>query len=132
MKRLLLPLLAALVLPISTFAGLGDAESPSKREFNAWCGKIKNNCKVVFTDKRLSVNGNEGISRSQVVDFTYERDYLAWSINNHYYYTISYEELGVIKSGKFIFANKDASKEFKRTLMWFCSNCEKVYNPIEK
>ena len=131
MKRFLLPLLAVLALPMAAFGGLGDADSPSKREFDAWCGKKKNDCKVVFTDQKLTVNGNEGISRSQVVDFTYEVDYLSWSIYNHYYYTVSYKEGGVVKSGKFIFADADASQEFKRTLLWFCPKCQKVYNPID-
>ena len=64
MRRLLLaPLILALSLPVQ--AGLGDTET-KETEFDAWCGKKGNDCKVVFTDETLTVNGTDGINRSQI------------------------------------------------------------------
>ena len=135
MRRFILVALTAGLL--SSFsgplhAGLGDAEGPERREFDAWCGKKGNNCKVVFTDNSLTVNETDGISRSQMTEFSADQKYTA--IGGSYwtwYFTVSYKEDGVVKSGTFLFVNKKAAGAFKRTLLWFCPTCNKVYNPID-
>ena len=131
MKRLLLPLLAALALPTAVNAGLGDAEGLSQKEFDAWCGQAGNNCKVVFSDNRLTVNGIDGIQRDQLIEFSYDSTYNQWDYSTKHFFTLSYKEDGVIKSGTFIFGHGKTSKAFKRALLWFCPKCEKTYNPID-
>ena len=102
MKRLLLPLLAALALP--TFAGdLGsadfDIEKRDKRHstekyknmalqdtFDWYCGTAfkrgmlsRKKCKVEFKEGRLHVDGSKGILPSQVIH---------WSSNGQFLYPV--------------------------------------------
>ena len=127
MKRLLLPLIAALALPAAAQAGLGEAEEPTKREFSAWCGKAGNDCTVVFTNASLTVNGTDGIKRSQMTSFSSNKNWISCCPNYNYYFMVNYKEDGAIKAGKFIFANSSTAKTFKETLLWFCPTCNRVY-----
>ena len=134
MRRFILVALTAGLL--SSFsgplhAGLGEAEAPDRREFDAWCGKPRNKCKVVFTNDSLTVNGTDGISRSQMRAFSLRKELVDSSGNRHYHFDVSYEEGGTIKSGRFIFANADVGKEFKQTLYTFCPDCNRVYDPVD-
>ena len=67
MKRFLLLLIIGLSAP--ALADLGEAESDvtQQKVFDAWCGKPKNSCKVIFDGKRLRVNDGEGITRDQIL-----------------------------------------------------------------
>ena len=82
MKRLLLPLLAALVLP--TFAGdLGSADfleindetlleqKNRSQDFGQMrCGgKGENKCEVKFIDGKLIIDGSKGITPDQIIHF---------------------------------------------------------------
>ena len=105
-------------------ADLGSAEIPSDdKTYNAWCWKIKNNCKVTFHNgnQRLSVNGGAGITREQVVDITHKSDPQAhWSggIQFDYYYLVEYkdENTGRIRAGLIIFKDYKTAVDFEKRL----------------
>ena len=80
MKRLLLPLLAALLLPTTVKADLGGADITGKdwstttgTVYDAWCGSDFNDCEVRLKNDLLSVNQSSGIPRNQLVYVTMER-----------------------------------------------------------
>ena len=59
-------LLAVFLAPLPFNAGLLDAEIEVSREFDAWRGKRKNGCKVIFPpSNKLMVNGKDGITKDQ-------------------------------------------------------------------
>ena len=81
MKRLLLPLLAALALPTALMADLGGADLPnsgsfstSNKVYDAWCGQFEYtfkppkgvDCKVQFKNGRLIVDDGNGITKDQI------------------------------------------------------------------
>ena len=74
MKRLLIFLIASFAFITPSRAGLGDAESMQVLEFDAWCGKKGNQCKVVFTSAFMSVNRVDGSKNSQMHSFPYVTD----------------------------------------------------------
>ena len=125
---LTLPLLLGLSLPVQ--AGLGDAET-KETVFDAWCGKKGNDCKVVFTDETLTVNGTDGINRSQILGFTW--NYLGphqvnWTHQVRYTFVVTFKEDGVDKRGTFIFQNKGAADNFRQAITVLCSKCKPTYN----
>ena len=70
MKKLLLPLIAALALPTAVNADLGEAEKTKyqKESFELRCGEEKGEkCIMTFDGNRLRVNGGSGITSDQVV-----------------------------------------------------------------
>jgi len=105
MKRFLLPLIAALALPITVISGdLGsadfDIEKRNKRyrteeyknmalqdSFNWYCGTeqrpneslIRRPCKVEFKNGKLQVDGSKGILPSQIIH---------WSSNGNFQYPL--------------------------------------------
>jgi hypothetical protein len=124
--RQLLASLSALLLtlaPLPSVAGLGDAEGGTKREFDAYCGKVGNNCKVLFTEDKLVVNGKDSISKSQM---------RSWSTSDEFIYfksgyttgqgttLIIYEENGKEGSGLIIFVNPKTYREFLFAVTAFC------------
>ena len=48
--------IASLALPSPSLAGLGPAENINK-EFDAWCAKTKNDCKVSFSSDSITIDG---------------------------------------------------------------------------
>ena len=78
MKRLKLPilLLALLALASQAKADFGDADFPSgmfedgsKSYHDAWCRKIKNECRVRFQGSGMWVEGQGGIQSDQYLSF---------------------------------------------------------------
>ena len=118
------------ILPIlgsipSAYADLGQAEQPKAFIFDAWCGKIKNNCKVSFGGERLSVDGSSGIVPSQAKRIWLDHELRGFwdrSPGNYYYpvYYLSYErEDGTTATAKFIFINEKAGSAFWAALQGF-------------
>ena len=76
MKRLLLPLLAALALPTAGNADLGEADTiPKVKEsketkFDAWCVKKYNECSINLENGRLIVNEGTGVSYEQIIEWS--------------------------------------------------------------
>ena len=87
MRKLLIPLLAALALPTAVMADLGGADLPnagsfstSNKVYDAWCGEfpitIKPpkgvDCKVQFKEGRLIVDNGKGVTTDQISDVKLE------------------------------------------------------------
>ena len=82
MKRLLVLLsLATLASPLKVLADFGDADFPSsafsdgpKSYHDAWCRRIKNECRVHFQGSGMWVEGQGGIQSHQYLGFRFDRD----------------------------------------------------------
>ena len=120
MKRLKLPilLLPLLALASQAKADFGDAdflsgmfEDGSKSYHDAWCRKIKNECRVRFQGSGMWVEGQGGIQSDQYLGFRYDRD------GKETYNYIRYRtKAGKEKTALFLFANSSAQQDFIRAL----------------
>lgn len=116
-KLLLLPLLLFAALPAR--AEFGDADFPvgtfddgPKSYHDAWCRKIKNDCRVRFAGPAMSVEGQGGITSDQFITFKADED------GGEYYTYVTYRRKdGVPQQALFLFNNYDAHLEFLRALM---------------
>ena len=74
MKRLLLPLIAALSFSAPAIADFGEAEKTKfiSKTFNIWCGERGNDCEVTFEFDRMRVNGGKAVMGNQIVLVQYE------------------------------------------------------------
>ena len=132
MKKVLTGLFAAAVAITSTpaFAGLGDAEGGTKREFDAYCGEIGKNCKVVFVEDRLVVNSKDSITKNQLRRFSSSSDFSCDAFRTcrgSGTFLVIYEENGVESSGTIIFVNKKTYDQFGFALSAFCgASCRPI------
>ena len=78
MKRLLalLALAPLLASPLSARADLGAAEK-IKGEFDAWCAKGGNKCKVTFSEDNLTVDGSSSITKTSCRKFPTTTGFIA-------------------------------------------------------
>jgi hypothetical protein len=120
MKRLLLlTVFASVLLPLKAFADFGDADFPvgtfddgPKSYHDAWCRKIKNECRVRFDGPVMSVEGQGGITSNQFITFRVDRD------GGEYYIYLTYRKKNGSKQiALFLFANQQASMDFVRALV---------------
>ena len=127
MKRLLLSLIAPFAFITPILAGLGEAESLKVLEFDAWCEKKGNDCKVVFTSDFMSVNGVDRIKRSQMHSFSYVTD--LGFLRGMQQFVVTFKEQGSLRNGTFIFRDINRSEQFKKALISFCpsKNCQTSY-----
>ena len=119
-RFLLLALTAGLLSPIAAVADLGKAEDMEIAVFDAWCGRTKNKCKVVFEGNILKVDDSKGIKKNQIKRYWKDAE-VTKSTDTHYYYYITYQKLDKSSevTGKFILANYAESKRFWNTLKIF-------------
>lgn len=109
----------------AVYADLGQADQPKNLIFDAWCGKIKNSCKVTFSGDRMSVNGGQGIVAGQATRIWLDHELRGFwdrTPGNYYYpvYYISYNrEDGTNGTAKFIFINEKAGNSFWAALQGF-------------
>ena len=106
-------------------AGLGEADAEVLKEFDAWCGKRKNNCKVTFPSaNEMVVNGKDGITRDQLQSYQCNSSWrqMGFSGIDHWEYSclVKYTENSIDRSGKFIFVNTGAFSDFRDALSVFC------------
>ena len=96
LKRLLLPLLAALALPTAVNADLGAADRKdfNNVSFSISCGDRNNPCTVSFDRERLRVNGGKGITAGQVLSIHKE------NLGGLRAFTIEYSVVYEAKDGK--------------------------------
>lgn len=140
--------LVKILLIFSTFfvfqgrvkADFGDADFPNdlfenspKSYHDAWCRKIKNECRIRFQGKGMWVEGQGGIQRSQYLGYRYAFEGgLSWSGNENgeFYNYISYlSKSGVKKEALFLFAKREAQANFvKAFLRWKSQNPDPVPN----
>ena len=120
MKRLKLPilLLALLALSSQAKADFGDADFPSgmfeggsKSYHDAWCRKIKNECRVRFQGSGMWVEGQGGIQSDQYLAYRSNRD------GREFYNYIRYRSKnGQEKTALFLFTKRTAHHDFIRAL----------------
>ena len=80
-NKLLLAILSTLTFTSPVKADFGDADFPTgifddgpKSYHDAWCRKIKNECRVRFQGSGMWVEGQGGIQSDQYLGFRYDRD----------------------------------------------------------
>ena len=111
-------LVSALMFSSPARADFGDADFPSgmfedgsKSYHDAWCRKIKNECRVRFQGSGMWVEGQGGIQSDQYLGFRYDRD------GDETYNYIRYRtKAGKEKTALFLFANSSAQQDFIRAL----------------
>ena len=109
----------------AAFADLGTADTSTNQEFDAWCAKPKNDCKVVFADGLMKVGDSAGIRPSQVVGLRtdYEKRGFWDRTPGNYYYPVYYVDYrksdGSVGYGKFLFINEGAAQRFWDALQSF-------------
>ena len=99
-------------------ADFGDADFPSgmfddgpKIYHDAWCRKIKNECRVRFQGSGMWVEGQGGIQSDQYLGYRYDRD------GDETYNYIRYRsKSGQQKTALFLFSNASAQQDFIRAL----------------
>ena len=116
-KSLFLSLML-LVFASPAKADFGDADFPSgifddgpKSYHDAWCRKIKNECRVRFQGSGMWVEGQGGIYRSQFVRYRYDSDTnnSFWTAGIEHYNYITYRSNnGELRQALFLFANRSA------------------------
>tara|TARA_Y100001968_G_C19085436_1_gene585072 strand:- start:39 stop:491 length:453 start_codon:yes stop_codon:yes gene_type:complete len=52
-------------------ADIGDIELNRMYEFNAWCGKARNNCKIIFEDEKIIVDKTNFVLIEQIKAIDY-------------------------------------------------------------
>ena len=125
MKKYLLVLLISLVNVISTGqhakADFGDADFPAdmfkdgpKSYHDAWCRKIKNECRVRFQGPAMWVEGQGGIQRSQLVGYRYDEEGGVWNSPEYYNYISYISKSGERREALFLFKHRDAHRDFIR------------------
>ena len=100
-----------------------DVEVDGPKSYHdAWCRKIKNKCRVRFSGRSLSVEGQGGIDRSQLSAIRRDED------GEEYYYYIRYNSrVGQARTALFLFAHKEASRNFLKALYRWQSLDAKPY-----
>ena len=116
--RPLLLSLALLAFASTAKADFGDADFPSgmfndgpKSYHDAWCRKIKNECRVRFQGSGMWVEGQGGIQSDQFLNYRFDRDG-----NETYNYILYRSNTGKEKTALFLFSHPDAQRDFTRAL----------------
>ena len=127
----------------SVKADFGDANFPigtfeysPKSYHDAWCRKIKNECRVRFQKNAMWVEGQGGIFRSQFVKYRYDYETTGGPGlfggsygTEHYNYVTYLSKDGILREALFLFANDRAQQNFiKSFLRWEEGNYEPIPN----
>ena len=132
LKKLLL--FSSLLFFVTTFvayADFGDADfsssatSDGPRSYHdAWCKRIKNECRIRFQGDGMWVEGQGGIKINQYLGYRYDVD------GDETYNYIRYRsDSGREKQALFLFSNTKAQREFLRAfLRWKKQSSEPVPN----
>ena len=126
MKKVFLLLaitLSSTILPPAR-ADFGDADFPKgisddgpKSHHDAWCGKVKNKCRVHFHGRSMWVEGQGGIQLDQLIRHRFDKDGEN-SVFNTYYNHISYKSKdGQPREALFLFAHSQAQQKFLRAFI---------------
>ncbi len=82
---------------------------------DAWCRKLENPCRVKFEGTSMTVEGFEGIDRSQFLGFRSAADG-----EERYFYVSYINNSGLRKTALFLFVNWGAASEFAQSLArWY-------------
>ena len=130
MKRLLVPLLAVLALPVISNAGIDDAEikglgwgrgfKEASNLFEIRCGEgeSKNVCNVEFLDKKIKIN-EEYIDKNNIIKFWRNHDIWGSGAVTDHIYIKFFDKQGEQRLVKFILINKIDAAEFWNLLNYF-------------
>ena len=109
-------------------ADFGEADVKNSfsttKNFDAWCGKKGNDCKVTFLDEGISVNGSKPVDYGRIKDYNYDENH-GWGCEERhakggyicpgkkYTFEIYYDKnSGEEGTARFIFANHNAALGF--------------------
>ena len=109
-------------------ADFGEADVQNSlstsNNFDAWCGKKGNDCKVMFLDKGISVNGSTPVDYARIKDYNYDENH-GWGCDERhskggyicpgkkYTFEIYYDKSsGEEGTARFIFINHNAALGF--------------------
>ena len=125
----------------SVRAEFGDADFPigtfeysPKSYHDAWCRRIKNECRVRFQKDAMWVEGQGGIYRNQFVKYRYDYETTGGGLfggygREHYNYVTYKSKDGTVREALFLFANDRAQQNFiKSFLRWEEANYEPIPN----
>ena len=125
MKKLFLAVtiisIAALVVQPSR-AGLGEAEIEKADEFDAWCGRKHNRCKIKLANDKIVVNNQDSVgyeeinSVSKSISLQYRIGGIFPKSYHLYTFNLFFNENGDEKSGVILFENDKAAKAFAAKL----------------
>ena len=111
MKRFLflLPLMVSSYSP--TYADFGAADVQDsysiRKKFDAWCGKKRNDCKVTFSKRGISVNNLEPVDFNRINKFNFDKNKRTYTFD--IFYKKKSSEDGV---ARFLFINKKSALGF--------------------
>ena len=118
-KLLVLAAIGSILIPTRALADFGDADFPvgtfddgPKSYHDAWCRKVKNECRVRFDGPVMSVEGQGGITSNQFITFRVDRDG-----GEHYTYLTYRKKNGSKQRALFLFSNQSAHMDFVRALI---------------
>jgi len=129
MKKLLslIAIAPLLFLQAPARADLGKAEE-IKAEFDAWCARGGNDCKVTFSGDTLTVDGSSSITKADLSKIEYNNRFYcspASGLRSSKCYgkgsaIVYYVQDGKEGAGAFIFADDNAYFDFVTALDVFC------------
>lgn len=120
MRRLFCLAISAFCLfPLAAKAEFGDADFPvdmfvegPKSYHDAWCRRIKNNCRVRFQGPAMWVEGQGGIQRGQLIRYRYDKS------GGEFYNYITYKDKeGRARQALFLFSNFNGQREFMQAFV---------------
>tara|TARA_E500000331_G_C17118612_1_gene652825 strand:- start:129 stop:719 length:591 start_codon:yes stop_codon:yes gene_type:complete len=124
LNTLLITALITLCSPVK--ADFGDADFPvgmfqdgPKSYHDAWCRKLKQECRVRFQGPAMWVEGQGGIDVSQYIRYRYKKEggdglYVD---EDHYNYISYRAKNGQEREALFLFAHQFAQRDFMRAFM---------------
>ena len=125
---LLLPFLVAssmAVMPVH--AGLGSATSKTQSSaYDAWCGEKGNDCKVSFSNGKITVNDSDSVDFEYITYITRNAERDQWTGDFLYTFGIEYLEKGMDdpEFAEILFQHSKTANKFWRDLRRACRNCK--------
>ena len=121
MKKFLLIAFSFLSIGFSPVkADFGDADFPvgmfsdgPKSYHDAWCRRLKNECRVRFQGSAMWVEGQGGIQIDQLIGYRYEEEG-GWRDPDYYNYISYIGKDGQRREALFLFKHRDAHRDFIR------------------
>ncbi len=100
-----------------------DVEDPSPNSYHdAWCRKLKRECRVRFVGNAMRVDGFKGIKRKQLIGFRSDHDG-----QENYFYVKYLDSSNKPKNALFLFVHHAAAQEFSRALARWYEQDSKPY-----
>ena len=118
----------SLIAATPATAGLGSAAiKGSTKGYEAWCGEKGNDCKVTFTDGKITVNNTDSVDFKNITYITRTiDDNVFWASSVTQTFGIEYLEEGMKQPefAEIIFQSQGAAKRFWMDLKRACRQCK--------